>query len=128
MPRLDAVVVLVLSRSGEYCHVNIVTLNVVTFCHVQRPEQHRRRDPELPSLFGREDDRSEAVQPAVDAEAEEEHQLAEGVPRRPPFKYHRDRPQELLQQIRKSYRGDALEVKILIIDLSSYQTYVLCRW
>ena len=31
MPRLDAVVVLVLSRSGEYCHVNIVTLNVVTF-------------------------------------------------------------------------------------------------
>ena len=88
MPRLDAVVVLVLSRSGEYCHVNIVTLNVVTFCHVQRPEQHRRCDPELPALFGREDDRSEAVQPAVHAEAEEEHQLAEGVPRRPPFKYH----------------------------------------
>ena len=120
--------VLVLSRSGEYCHVNIVTLNVVTFCHVQRPEQHRRCDPELPALFGREDDRSEAVQPAVHAEAEEEHQLAEGVPRRPSFKYHRDRPQELLQQIWQSYRGDALKVKILIIDLSSYQTYVLCRW
>ena len=98
MPRLDAVVVLVLSRSGEYSHVQLSREYChAQRCHVQRPEQHRRRDPELPALFGREDDRPEAVQPAVHAEAEEEHQLAEGVPRRPSFKHHRDRPQELLQ-------------------------------